>query len=146
MDLEDARAYARWAGKRLPTEAEWQYAALGPNGTSYPWGSEILDGMCNGGETGDTTSVMAFPKGRSRFGCYDMIGNTWEWTESEHSDERNRFAILKGGSFYNVLPASGWYMDGGPQKAEFAAKFLLLWPGLDRAATIGFRCVVDIER
>jgi formylglycine-generating enzyme required for sulfatase activity len=145
VSLEDARAYARWAGKRLPTEVEWQYAALGSSGAGYPWGAEMIAGMCNGGEMGDTTPVTAFPKGRSSFGCYDMIGNTWEWTESEYTDERNRFVILKGGSYYNVLPHSDWYMDGGPHKAEFSAKYLLLWPGLDRAATIGFRCVVDLE-
>ncbi len=107
VDLEDARAYARWAGKRLPTEEQWQYAAQGAAGPAYAWGI------------------------------------TWEWTESERSDGRTRFCILKGGSLYKA-EGSHWYADGGPQEAEFAAKFLLMWPGLDRCATIGFRCVVDL--
>ncbi len=72
-----------------------------------------------------------------------MCGNTWEWTESQRSDGRTRFAILKGGSYYQA-EGSHWYADGGPRPSNFAAKFLLMWPGLDRCATIGFRCVVDV--
>ncbi|MEN6428824.1 MAG: SUMF1/EgtB/PvdO family nonheme iron enzyme [Phycisphaerales bacterium] len=143
VDLQDARAYARWARKRLATEEEWQYAAHGPDGFAYPWGNEWRAGRCNEGHSGDTTAVTAFAEGRSPFGCYDMCGNVWEWTESERSDGRTRFCILKGGSYYKAI-GSEWYADGGPKRCDFSAKFLLMWPGLDRCATIGFRCAVDL--
>ena len=144
VGLEDARAYAAWAGKQLPTEDQWQYAAQGPSALKYPWGNEMEAGRCNLGDSGTTTSVTAFPDGRSPFGCYDMCGNTWEWTESERTDGRTRFCLIRGGSYY-IAKGSHWYMDGGPQPTDFAAKFLLMWPGLDRCATIGFRCVASIE-
>jgi formylglycine-generating enzyme required for sulfatase activity len=142
VDLNDARAYAKWAGKRLPTDGEWQYAAAGPEHLTYPWGNEMKSDRCNQGD--DTTSVSAFPKGRSPFGCYDMCGNTWEWTESEQTDDgRTRYCLIRGGSYYKT-GGSGWYVDGGAQPCDRATKMLLVWPGLDRCSTIGFRCVVDL--
>lgn len=144
VSLEDARAYAKWAGRRLPTEEEWQYAAQGPALRRYPWGNEMKPACCNDGQSGGTTPVRAFPQGRSPFGCFDLCGNTWEWTESERHDGRTRFCVLKGGSFYKAR-GSGWYADGGPKPSYFAAKFLLMWPGLDRCATIGFRCAAAVE-
>ncbi len=142
--LEDARAYARWAGKRLPTEEEWQFAAEGPEHRRYPWGDELRAGDCNDGKQGGSTAVKQFPAGRSAFGIYDLCGNVWHWTESERHDGRTRFCILKGGSWYRA-EGTPWYADGGPRPCGFAAKFLLTWPGLDRCATIGFRCVVDLS-
>jgi len=143
VDLDDARAYAQWAGKRLPTDEEWQYAAQGPEKRVYPWGNEVTENVCNRGASRGTTPVGAFPAGRSPFGCYDMCGNVWEWTESERSDSRTRFCILRGGSFFKAQ-GSQWYADGGLQPCTFAAKFLRTWPGLDRCSTIGFRCAVDV--
>jgi hypothetical protein len=143
VDLNDARAYGDWSGKRLPTVEEWQFAAQGTDVKIFPWGDEMEPGRCNQNLNGETTAVNEFPTGASPFGCLDLCGNTWELTSNEYSDGRTRFVMLKGGSCYKAS-GSEWYFDGGPQKNSFAAKMLLIWPGLDRCSTVGFRCAVDL--
>ena len=143
VDLEDARAFAAWAGKRLPREEEWQYAAEGGQGLTWSWGNEFQPDFCNG-DSQETTPVDRYPQGRSRFGCDDLCGNVWEWTESERDDGHTRYAILRGGSHLRVV-GSIWYTASGAQPNDVHEKILLMYPGLDRCSTIGFRCVRDLE-
>jgi formylglycine-generating enzyme required for sulfatase activity len=146
VSLEDARAYARWAGKRLPHEWEWQYAAQGHDGRLYPWGNDKDDRRVPAFEQGrkqrPPTDVDAYPQGASPFGVLDLVGNVWQWTD-EFRDEHTRAAILKGGSYYRPS-ASMWYFPQARQLDQHG-KYLLMAPCLDRSATIGFRCVVDAQ-
>ena len=141
VSLEDAKAYARWSGKRLPSESEWQYAAQGTDGRKYPWGDEFDSTRCNN-NLGHTTPVDAFPKGKSPFGVADLIGNVWQLTNDVYDNGSNYFGILRGGSYYNP-GSSEWYVKGGPQPVDNPQILLMVSPALDRNATVGFRCVKD---
>jgi iron(II)-dependent oxidoreductase len=144
ISQEDARAYASWAGKRLPHEWEWQYAAQGTDGRLYPWGDEWDDSAVPAPDKSRTMrgpdAVDAHPKGASPFGLMDMVGNVWQWTE-EFVDQHTRGAILRGGSYYRPQ-GSIWYFPQAYKLNEHG-KLLLMSPSMDRSGAVGFRCVVD---
>jgi len=139
----EARAYARWAGKRLPAEAEWEKAARGDGHHDYPYGPRFDAKRCNTKESGagDTTSVNRYARGASPFGVLDLSGNVLEWTASffkpypGNEDPNPAF-----GEFYRVLRGGAWYF-----KAE-AARITVrhyLRPDL-RLPYVGFRCARDL--
>ncbi|MCA9735679.1 SUMF1/EgtB/PvdO family nonheme iron enzyme, partial [candidate division KSB1 bacterium] len=143
VSLEDAEAYANWTGKRLPTQIEWQYAAQGTTGNNWPWGASFDSTRCNNA-LGYLTSVDEFPTGENQFGVADLVGNVWQLTSDIYENGSYNFIILKGGSYFKPT-SSWWYVEGGPQPLHKQQMLLMLSPGFERNATVGFRCVVDGE-
>ncbi|MBI3556047.1 MAG: SUMF1/EgtB/PvdO family nonheme iron enzyme [Deltaproteobacteria bacterium] len=145
VSLADARAYAAWKHQRLPSEAEWQWAAEGAGlGNRWPWGND--DARARDAGTVNTTGKIAgagsYIHGGTTLGILGLTGNTWELTESEYSDGHTRFALLRGGSY---LPTgqSEWLTARGPRPNGFHAKYILMGEGLDRSEAISFRTVAD---
>ena len=141
VSIEDVRSYARWAGKRLPTGIEWQYAAQGTDGRKYPWGNEFDSARCNVG-LGRTSPVDRYPSGRSPFGVADMVGNVWQLTNDIYDNGSYYFVTMRGGSYYTPT-SSIWYVQGGAWPVDRNQMLLMVSPGFDRSATVGFRCVKD---
>lgn len=162
VSYEDGQAYAKWAGKRLPTELEWQYAAQTEKGNEWPWKQtkpvkrttqyvtetltvSAIEGInprnANLGD-GRLYAVGKYPRGANRYGLLDLTGCVWQLTNDIYESGSYRYIILKGGSYFKPS-SSWWYVQGGPRELHYRQALLRVSEGFERNATVGFRCVRD---
>jgi serine/threonine protein kinase len=147
VSWNDARAYAEWAGKRLPSEVEWEYASRGTDGRLFPWGSEVRADAAVSKEIGLKTPqpVGSMPAGVSPFGVFDMYGNVWEWCENtfvpypnstyQIADSDKGLKMLRGGSYESEQ--SGKAQTTLTTRSAQAPTY--------KDPRLGFRCAKSVE-
>lgn len=139
----DASAYAEWAGKRLPTEIEWEYAARGPQGLLFPWGNTWEEGRC-ALDMEQVLPVGQFPHGASFCGAEDLLGNVWEWTASDYEAYPGGQPSIHYGAKYRVIRGGAAVTYYSWPQVRFAYQRGRLFAAGHNDIT-GFRCAKSLE-
>lgn len=137
----EARDFCKARDARLPNEAEWEYAARGPDNLIYPWGNTLIEGNLNFDRVSlDTVDVGSYPGGISWIGAFDLSGNVWEWVNSQYRPYP--YSAADGREDENDLTVKRVYRGGWMSYIDFAAGATMRFPALPdkRDWRIGFRC------
>jgi formylglycine-generating enzyme required for sulfatase activity len=144
VDWDQAVAYCTSTSKRLPSEAEWEYAAVGPSGTLYPWGSEPpsakLLNACGAECRQATSPVGSFPRGKTPLGVFDLAGNVAEWTADLYQSYTGVASAFQDGP-HRVVRGSSFFDEAAPL-ARGASRGHA--NPRNRGGNLGFRCARDL--
>lgn len=148
VNWQDADEFCKWAGKRLPTELEWEKAARGPNGNEFPWGASFDAKKTNTGQDKDTASVTKYKTDVSAFGVFGMGGNVMEWTSDWYLPyPDNKKPNKYYGKTYKVTRGGGGAGIGGHYLIDhyYRSAYRRFFPPERKFGDLGFRCAANTD-